>query len=58
VGVEKGGAAAREGVEVRGLRERMAAERSDPVVQIIDEDEEDVGSRNRRQRGGFNGESD
>jgi hypothetical protein len=45
VGVEKGGAAAREGVEVRRLRERMAAERSDPVVQIIDEDEEDVGFR-------------
>jgi hypothetical protein len=38
VGVEKVGAASGESVEVRGLRERMAAERSDRVVEIVDED--------------------
>jgi hypothetical protein len=58
VGVEKVGAASGESVEVRGLRERMAAERSDRVVEIVDEDKEDVGFPRSGAFGGFGGEAE
>lgn len=43
VGIEEGGAALREAVEVGGVGQGMAAEVSDPVVLIVDGDEEHVG---------------
>ena len=43
VGVGEGGAAGGELVDVRRLRLRVAAERADPVVQVVEGDEQDVG---------------
>lgn len=45
--VEECGAARGERVDVRRLRERMAAKRADPVVLIVDGDKDCVGSRAR-----------
>ena len=42
MGVEEGGAAGGEAVEVWGLGERMSAQMPDPVVLIVDGDEHDV----------------
>jgi hypothetical protein len=58
VGVEKGGAAAGEVIKVGGLRERMAAKRCNPIVEIVDEDEEDIGPGRSPVDGGFGRESE
>lgn len=42
MGVEKRGAAHGEPVQVWGLHHRMPAEMADPVILIVDGDEEDV----------------
>ena len=39
-------------IDVRRLDLRMTAQATDPVVQIIDGDEEDVGRTSRDRRGG------
>lgn len=44
VGVGEGGAAFGEAVEVGGFHLRVAAEGGDPVVEVVDGDEEDVGT--------------
>jgi hypothetical protein len=51
--VRKKRAPRREGIDVRRLRLRVAAEAADPIVQVIDRDEEHV-----RRRGGLIGLSD
>ena len=43
MGIEEGRAAGGEGIEVRGLGQRMAAEVADPVVLVVDRDEQHVG---------------
>src|SRR5437764_5072224 len=43
VAVEERRAACGERIQRRRLRQRMSAERGDPVVEIVDNDEEDVG---------------
>lgn len=45
VGVGEERAASGEAVDVRGLDLRMAAEAADPVVLVVDGEEEDVGAR-------------
>ena len=43
MGVEQSGAARRQAINVWGLGQRMATEGADPVVLIVDRDEDDVG---------------
>ena len=53
VGVEKRRAARRQSIEVRGAGERVSTERPNPVVLIIDDDEDDIGPvRGGGSRGG------
>ena len=51
MGVGKEYAAGGEAIKVRGDRLRMSAQATDPVIEIVDRDEQDVGSV-RRQLGG------
>ena len=44
MGVRESGSPRRQTADMRGMHLRMAAERFDPVVEVIDCDEEDVGS--------------
>jgi hypothetical protein len=58
VGVEERGATRRELVEMRGLGHRMAAKVADPVVLIVDGDEEDVWLRRVGKRRAGRGEKE
>lgn len=50
MGVEERGAARRQPVEMRSLGHRMTTQMADPVVLIVDGDEEDIWLRREGER--------